>query len=316
MILSDYVRKLNELLKLQDSLTVAEVTDLLSPVLFQINNSAIGSGFKKKANANFDIAKDAIQSTVSLLEDTMEWYRDEIATREPELYNNSFQLFYNEMIWDTPDHILNRRVNFNEETLKILNGRIQKYAAWKHAGMILRPGLEDHVDELVSLDPLYLVDEKYEMFKHAKSKFNDVYQSRLRYCLVDDRNNDVPDLLNQVPDAQIGYCLAYNYFHYKPVEVIGRYLSEIYKKLKPGGTFAFTYNDCDRYGGVVLAENSYCCYTPGTAIFELAEDVGFSITKDMELTQATSWCELQKPGTLTSIKGGQSLVAVKRKKTS
>jgi predicted methyltransferase len=113
-----------------------------------------------------------------------------------------------------------------------------------------------------------------------------------------------------LPDNQFGFCLVYNFFNYKPQEIINQYLTEIYQKLKPGGVVAFTFNDCDHSGAAALAERSFMCYTPGRVVLAHAQAAGFQVRQRYRMNNSTTWIELQRPGQLTSLKGGQSLAKV------
>jgi hypothetical protein len=69
----------------------------------------------------------------------------------------------------------------------------------------------------------------------------------------------------------------------------------------------FTYNNCDYPIGVDNFENSYYCYTPGRHVQAMAEKIGFRIASSFDLENNVSWLELQKAGTKTSLRGGQTL---------
>jgi SAM-dependent methyltransferase len=118
------------------------------------------------------------------------------------------------------------------------------------------------------------------------------------------------NILELLPDGQFGVIFSYNYFNYKPLEVIHRYLQEVFEKLRPGGVFIFTFNDCDRAHGAALAERHFMCYTPGRAVQKHAETVGYEILNKHHGEGDLSWFELRKPGDIRSIRGGQSLARI------
>ena len=198
------------------------------------------------------------------------------------------------MIFESNDYILDRKMFISPESLSFINARLSKYALWKHAGMIIRPGREDFVKNMVMFDPLYLVDQDYDLLTPAISDFHCDYQRRLRPYVINERA-DQP-ILGQIPNNQFGICLAYNYFNFKPLEVFKQYLTEIYTKLKPGGTLAFTFNDCDRDKAVMLVEQHFACYTPGRMVKELATVLGYEIEFEWHDNGPWTWLELRKPG--------------------
>ena len=254
----------------------------------------------------------SIIKSINKFENSLEMIKieldNEITRIEPSYYAESFRLYSQEMIYDTPEYILNRRFDIDEEAKEFVVSRLLSHGNWKHAGMILRPARDEWINYLVGCDPLYLVDQHPELMEPAVLRFNDQYQRRLRTYTVNE-TADTP-ILSQLPDHQFAFCLAYNFFNYKPFEVIQIYLKELYNKLKPGGLLAMTFNDCDREGGVKLAERSFMTYTPGRAIFRYARELGFEIQTSRLIDSATTWVELRRTGTLTSLRGGQSLAKI------
>ena len=256
----------------------------------------------------------AIEKSMGEFETTMQRLKDRlrqiIKQYEPEYYAASLRLWEDDMIWETNEHILNRSLSISTESREAILNRIKIFADWRCPGMMLRPGREDFIEYMVPLDPLYLIDQNEELLIPSVSKFDLAYQRRLRQYLINDRLEDSPEILKLLPDGQFGFILAYNYFNYKPLEVIFRYLKELHTKLRPGGRILFTYNDCDLAHGVKLAEHPYMCYTPGHRIRNKAEDVGYEIVINQIGPNDIAWLELRKPGTITSLRGGQTLAKI------
>lgn len=103
---------------------------------------------------------------------------------------------------------------------------------------------------------------------------------------------------------------AYNYFNFKPIQVIERFLIEIYQKLRPGGVVIFTYNECDRVQGIGAAENNWMCYTPGTRIRSIAEKIGYEVLANVIGEKDIAWFELRVRGPIISLRGGQTIAKI------
>jgi SAM-dependent methyltransferase len=204
--------------------------------------------------------------------------------------------------------ILSRQLGLPEQTQMFFESRVIRTANWQHPALIIHPGNENFVEHMVANDPLYLADVSHGLLEPALSKFNEHYRSRLR-VVVYDENIDQP-MLDKVPDAQIGVCLAYNFFNYRPFEVVKKYLEEIYQKLKPGGMLFMTFNDCDNYRAVELVENGLAAFTPGGLIISVADLIGYEIEVKHNDDSASTWLELKKPGIMTSLRGGQALAKI------
>lgn len=227
---------------------------------------------------------------------------------EPEMFANSYNLWDQEMRYENSNYILNRRLSIEPQDFGIMHGHVLNYTDWRLPGMIIRPGLEKWIEHLVPLDPLYVVDTDIDLVNPAVEQFTEEYQRRLRKYVINDLRRT--SIMGDLPDHQFGFVFAYNYFNYKPIEVVKRYLKEIFDKLRPGGVLMFTYNDCDWSHGVALAEKNFMCYTPGTAIQHEAMMMGFEILYKHRGLGDISWFELKKPGDITSLRGGQSLAKI------
>lgn len=244
-----------------------------------------------------------------------------------ESYNDYQQAQTKKYLWydtifDQPEEVETRNKNieiFNQISLltrldisdagtQYINSRILLHSSWQKTTMILRPGLESWVQQLVSNDPLYLVDENHDLLQPAMQQFDETYQKRLRPYVI--RETLGTNILESLPDNQFGLVLAYNYFDHKPVEFIQQWLAEIYTKLTPGGSLLMTYNDCDRWKGVLAAETRSALYTPGQLIMDSAKGLGFEVTHSWNENGPWTWAELRRPGEWSSIRGGQTLAKI------
>lgn len=231
-----------------------------------------------------------------------------IETTEKPWFAESYRLYEQEMIYETTEYILDRRPEISKETEQFYRTRIVRYNDWHHPAMIIRPGRETYINELLASDPLYLIDESYDLLTPTMNLFNEQYQNRLRPYTINERNSD--KILEKLPDGQFGLVFAYNFFNFRPFEVIKKYLTEIYEKLRPGGVLAMTFNDCDRPKGVVLVEQHFCCYTPGYLVRELAQSLGYEVVFSWTDDGPSTWLELRKPGEFESLRGGQALAKI------
>jgi len=269
-------------------------------------------------NIDFDNIKTAMKDNKKLSLDTLDTIDQDIqrfkqaldgfvkSIEEP--YYAKSQTVYQEGVNDSADYILDRhnfkKLLYQQETLDFFSGRIRDLGHWKWPAMEIRPAYGDISQYLTACDPLYLVDTDPELFKNVKKMWTPEYQTRLRYYTV---KEDEKRIFHQLPQHQFGLIVAVDFFNFRPLELIERYLKEIHLLLRPGGMAIFTYNNCDYPIGVDNFENSYYCYTPGRHVKAMAEKIGFRIASSFDLENNVSWLELQKAGTKTSLRGGQTL---------
>jgi SAM-dependent methyltransferase len=231
-----------------------------------------------------------------------------IEQQDLHLYNQSEQLYKNTLPFETVEQIFGRQLRIDQTSENIMRTRIKQRGDWRVPGMIIRPGLESHVDDMVALDPLYLVDSNIELLEPAKQRYLPEYQRRLRLYTVNDYAEK--PIFKKFPVNQFGLIFAYNYFNFKPLSVISNYLEELFQLLRPGGILTFTYNNCDQWHCVAFAEKEQMCYTPGNKLKKIAQEHGYVVNFEYDGLSDAKWIELQKPGELTSIRGGQSLAKI------
>jgi len=234
--------------------------------------------------------------------------RELITTIEKPWFAESYRLYEQEMLNETTKDILDRSPKISAETAQFYRTRLTRHNGWHHSAMILRPAYESFIHDLLASDPLYLVDESHDLLQPAMTQFNEQYQQRLRPYVIQERSGGA--ILDQLPKSQFGLVFAYNFFNFRPFEVLRQYLTEIYQTLRPGGTLIMTFNDCDRAKAVMLVEQHYCCYTPGYLVRELAQRLGYEIAFSWTDQGPTTWLELRKPGEQSSLRGGQALAKI------
>ena len=290
-----------------DSMPVAH--DILSPVLKTVeNNNVQFDHLTRQLQQNYRYVVKTLNDFEDTLENIKQSLQELIEQSEHSYYRESTELYNNDSGNDTNEYILSRKLPIFDEVVGQLINRIQAHNNWHHAGMIIRPGHEDWINYLVGCDPMYLMDMSYELLEPAVLRFNDQYRRRLRTYVLQETLDGT--MFDKIPNKQLGICLIWNFFNYKPIEVIESYLKELYNKLKPGGTIAMTFNDCDRAAGVELAERYFMSYTPARAMLDMAKKLGYVVAYNFRTGASNTWLELQRPGELTSIKGGQSLAKI------
>lgn len=231
-----------------------------------------------------------------------------IVQREPELLQQSHDLWHAAPLCETNEYILNRQLISDSPCYELLLNRCKNLADWRWPGMIIRPARHEIVKDLVALDPLYLVDHNESLLEPCVSQFHPVYQRRLRCYTVNDWQGQ--PFFTKLPTQQFGFVLVYNFFNYKTLEVCQQYLSELWNLLRPGGTLIFSYNNCDWAANVILAENNYMCYTPGRLLLSHVRDIGYEIVEQQTDHGALHWVSVRRPGTMTTIRAAQTLAKI------
>jgi hypothetical protein len=259
-----------------------------------------------------DQQRDNIQQQLDVFGSLLDQVKHEIklviAEQEKPWFAESYRLYEQEMPSETNEYILNRREELSEEAQDFLLRRLENYTDWRFPGMIIRPGREKFTRGIVANDPLYLIDQHYDLLLPAMEEFPEAYQRRLRTYVVNER--EIDPILHKIPNSQFGLCLVYNFFNFRPFEIIKQWLLEIQTKLRPGGVLIMTINDCDREKAVMLVESHFACYTPGYLILDMVKSLGFEVLSTWHNNGPMTWIELRNPGQLTSLRGGQTLAKI------
>jgi SAM-dependent methyltransferase len=312
MKLSDIVRYLNHL----DTLSVYKAAAAALSEVTKITHTVQHSEVQVKEHAARLISiqedletslRDYQQELTRLCDDVQQL----VQHNEPAYFVASTDNYQQGMRGDTPAYILGRTRSIDPETKNLLVDRLITYTDWRYPGMVLRPAHAPGLESLVALDPLYLVDTDQALLDPVKSLFTTEYQRRLRYYVIEEYTDH--KIFWNLPQEQFGFVYAFQYFEFKPWEVLQQYLDEIFALLRPGGSFLFSFNDCDKWRAVGLTEHHFCCYTPGRLVREHLRKLGYEITYDYNDDAGTAWLELRKPGDLDSIRGAQALASVYKK---
>lgn len=313
MKLSEVVAFLNLLDTLNTDKTVSTVTTDLNSVVHYLKNGCVDNHeIVKDLEIYQEISINAVHNFQDSLNQGRENVLKVVEQFEPEYYRESDTL-YTSMLNDTPELIFDRRKSYQRDTIDLLHSRIKLYADWHYPGMVIRPKNDSFIDDLVALDPLYIVDTHEKLLEPAVQRFPDVYQRRLRQYVINERAKKKATIFNQLPAAQFGLIFAHEYFHYKPLQLIQKYLVEMFDLLRPGGVLMFSYNNCDQANAVKLVEHHTHMYTPGHKIKQIAHSAGYQVLNEINTVDGLYLLELVKPGERDSLRGGQTVAMIESK---
>ena len=312
MKLSNIVRYLNHLDTLSvhtaASAAIAEVnkiTQIVQESEVQIDTASTDLSVLQ---AELNISLQKYEQTLTHLRENVQAL---IEQNESEYFAESTARYHSGARLDTPDYILNRTLSLNSDTEKLLRDRLNTHANWQYPGMVIRPAHCPGLENLVAFDPLYLVDTHRDLFSSVQTLFTPEYQRRLRYYVIEEYTDHT--IFWNLPHTQFGLVYAFRYFEFKPWEILQQYLDEVFDLLRPGGSFLFSFNDCDQWRAVGSTEHFFCCYTPGRLVKAHAKSRGYEMVELHCDMSGTSWIELRRPGTLDSIRGGQAVAGIFKK---
>lgn len=311
MKLSQVVAYLNMLESTNMDPCYGNITDKLDNILYAVKNRDLQyHSTTTDLDEKLAVIKHSIGKFDQSLQALTQQLTNDVDRLAPGYYAESWKRYEQEMRFETVDHLINRKLPIEFNDRERLRSTIKNYTDWRLPGMILGARRETFAEDMVPMDPLYFVDHDKELIDAAMSPFTQEYQRRLRPYVIDDWKDS--EILTALPTNQFGLVFAYNYFNWKPIEMIEKFLTEIYQKLRPGGAVVFTYNECDKWYGVGAVENTWMCYTPGSRIQAIAKNLGYKIINQCTGAGDIAWFEMSRPGEVRSLRGGQVLAKVIR----
>ncbi len=311
MKLSQVVAYLNWLERPDMDPAYGNITDKLDDIVHAVKNRDVQyHSTTAEIHERLADVKNYIAKFDQSLQTLKQQLRNDVNRLEPEYYAESWKRYEQEMCFETVEHLINRKLPIEFNDRESLRNTIKNYTDWRLPGMFIGARQEMLVEDMVPMDPLYLVDHNRELIDVAMAPFTKEYQNRLRPYVINDWKDT--EIFTALPVNQFGLVFAYNYFNWKPIEMIEKFLIEIYQKLRPGGALVFTYNECDSWHGVGAVENAWMCYTPGSRIQTIARSLGYKIIEQYTGTGDIAWFEMRKPGEIQSLRGGQVLAKINR----
>jgi SAM-dependent methyltransferase len=193
-----------------------------------------------------------------------------------------------------------------KEILELIHTRIGTHCNWLYPALSIYPRENQWINCLVSNDPLYLLHPVPEQLNKLISGYSQLYQNRLRpYNSVE-----------QLPQAQFSFVLAWDLFNYISLNRINQYISDVFPLLRPGGVFMFSYNNCDLEGPARRAEFKASSYANYRIILNYAISLGYELVVSENIATGdvfnpyVSWIELRKPGQLNTVKAHQAVAKI------
>lgn len=310
--------KLSELVKIKETLerdvsSVAanDAINGLRRAFAQLNTTAIDSDLSEQLQISVTSCEQAlklIDHAVNQLPTIYTAINGKINDLSAKYFAANYHM---ELSLDEEGERRTRDKAFSDDARRQLTMRLRLYSDWHYPGLEIGPGAGVWTNELVGNDPLYLVDIRKSYLDETLAKYTPEYQRRLRPYLLD-WEAPRPDL-SVLPQNQFGFVVSINVFEYFSFDQIRSWLEEVYKILKPGGVFLFTYNNGERSACAQLVENGTVSYIPKTLLTTFCETHGYEVIETFDLDYTVCWIEIRKPGTLKTVKAHQAMGEIKSK---
>jgi hypothetical protein len=244
------------------------------------------------------------RNKISLLEIEMDQLSD--TTYSTEEYHNLFD----EVGIQGP---FSRELIMSTELENSIESKVGRYCGYRYPALCINPRTKKWIDCMVAADPLYITHSMIDTVKEMINSFTDIYKNRLRLYEIIDRDFKI------LPQKQFSFVFCWDYLNYLSLRKVEKYIREVWCLLRPGGSFIFSYSNCDMLGTSLQIENKACAYANSRWLKKLCDEIGYEISElhDIETGDAfythVSWAELKRPGDLTTSKISQAIGAVRSK---
>lgn len=273
---------------------------------FQTNHPNVD--YSERIKGFIDVYKDLIASNkenVSNLDRWLAELENDIEAMADSLVNNETFVKFN---CDQLTGITSFSDVFDSKLVDTISTRIRGYCDWHYAGLQIGCRFKQWTDCMVTSDPLYLTAYYQDVVNQVVETYPTIYQRRLRVYTI-----SVNELIKHLPQEQFGFVLAWEVFNYASDQEITNVLTQVLGLLRPGGTFMFSYNNCDLSESAHLVDIQAMTYSRKSKITELCQNLGYEViqAEDFEtghdLYTHVSWCEVRRPGMLSTAKSHQVL---------
>ena len=234
-------------------------------------------------------------------------YNTQIKSLETQALKDSEQWYLIKKLPEITDHesFIHRPIQILEKHHSVLDKRMKLYNDWHYPGLCIQPR-HGWIENMASCDPLYIVDYKVAFTEPSKEVFNKQFQKRVRQYQQDVWHPKCDRLFHRLPQEQFGFILSFQWLDYLPIQGITKVLAEVKDLLRPGGTFLFSYNNCEYPASCKLFENGTHPYTTQTMVQEAVSQHDLVINYVYSDT-GFDWMEVKKSGELQSVKHGQAV---------
>jgi hypothetical protein len=305
--LYDLVKLRNTLLDKMDSLSLdpdiqnkIQILNSISKENKTVSDIDLIENFKD----DFDRLAVENQKIINSLNTTIDIINQDIDNYALELFDNDA---YQEKF---KEELIQQILYPSPEIENWVVSKITQYSDWHYPALQINPRSKKWIDSMVASDPLYLTHSNIAIVKDMIKEYPELYQNRLRLYEIVDRN------FSKLPLAQFGFVLCWDNFNHLSLDKIETYIREVWKLLRPGGSFIFNYNNCDFEGPAYRAECHAGSYASASWLTTLLNAIGYEITAfhNNETGDAfnthISWVEIKKPGVLKTVKAAQAMAQI------
>lgn len=279
----------------------AEVKHCEQPFEFENNCDQIRHNHQQLIDANHKLRQS--------IDQLKQHVKNHLACLDQQLLATSYHTWDDGERHMTSADILARTCDLDPISKEFLAVRLDMKTGWQVPALIIRPTKSWHVDHTVACDPVYYADFDADLLAPTDTWFTPEYQQRLCKYVFDE--NVTGSMFDHLPADQFGLIYVPYFLNFRPLEIIEKYLAELFTLLRPGGYLLFTFNNCDTVSGAKLFERFCGSYVPSRLLKPIVDKLGYSVIYEFNDDRGLSWFELQRPGDRPSIRAGQTLAAIK-----
>jgi SAM-dependent methyltransferase len=234
---------------------------------------------------------------------------DILEVRKELLYEKSSNLSQHMSVGQpkfTVEHVMkfNERIRFNEENENVLVLAINKIIGNDMPVLELFPGNGQFTTKLIAGDPFYIADYFQENLDKVGSQFNDFYNTKRLMKLK------INDFELPLPDNQIGLVVSFKFFFVKDLDFIVNWANEVFRILRPSGTFIFNFIPDNTSQGIQMAEQNLITMVNCQQLKKELEKIGYDIIKISINNNFGTHITAQKLGNFNKIKLSPSLARI------
>ena len=229
------------------------------------------------------------------LEDLALYLDERIREMEVIFMQKDYAFFDEHKQISTRESIMRRR-EFSDSLKQYIDSLNKISSEWRYPAADINPTDAVFSASLVANDPLYVVADG-DLLSYVIRKFKEITnpfftERRLRkYSKIED-----------LPDNSFGNIYCWGRYEYWPLDPFKDQARLVFEKLKPGGKFYFTYNNCEMAPSLEFC-GGFRAYQTEFIVEKMLYGLGFDKVENIEFNNgAHTIMIVKKPGELESQK--------------
>jgi len=245
---------------------------------------------------------NAVDVYVNSRQELLNYIDTKLREYEIAFIQKDYKSFYHLTI--TAEESIERYNEFSPQVKEYFESLVTQHSYWQFASADINPTGFELTRSLQASDPLYVVANE-DLMKYVEDHYNKTTSEFFTARRLRKYNT-----IEELPDNGIGQAFCFGKYEHWPLDPFKEEASIIYRKLRDGGKFYFTYNNCEKAPSLEFC-GGFRAYQTESLVSNMLYGLGFDKVENIEFNNGTHTVMIvKKPGELESKKSGPASVDI------